>query len=66
MDILMIVVALFSAYVLFVSIAYLLVRVMFPKIDINESEEGVRPVKYRNINRYSPSRELKKQKNLAY
>ena len=65
MDILMIIVALFSAYVLFISIAYLLVRVMFPKIEINESEEG-RPVKSRNINRYSPSRELKKQKNLAY
>ncbi len=65
MDILMIVVALFSAYVLFVSIAYLLVRVMFPKIEINESEEKARSVKS-NINRYSPSRELKKQKNLAY
>lgn len=64
MDILMIVVALISAYVLFVSIAYFLIRVMFPKIEVNESEEGA--LKSRNINRYSPSRELKKQKNLAY
>jgi hypothetical protein len=65
MDILMIVLALISAYVLFVSIAYLLIRLMFPKIEVNDSEE-VKPVRSRGVNRYAPSRDLKKQKNLAY
>lgn len=65
MDILMIVVALMLAYVLFVSVAYLLMRLMFPKIEINDNEE-IKPARSRNVNRYAPLRDLKKQKNLAY
>jgi len=65
MDILLIVLALVSAYVLFVSVSYLLIRLLFPKIEVNDSEE-VRPVKNRGVNRYTPQRSIKKQKNLAY
>jgi hypothetical protein len=65
MDILMIVLALTSAYVLFVSVSYLLIRLLFPKIEVNDSDE-VRPLKTRGANRYTPPRAIKKQKNLAY
>jgi hypothetical protein len=64
MDILMIVLSLIAAYVLFVSVCYLLIRLLFPKIEVDDSEE-VRLVKTRNVNRYA-TRTVKKQKNLAY
>jgi hypothetical protein len=65
MDILLIVLALVSAYVLFVSVSYLLIRLLFPKIEVSDSEE-VRPVKNKGVNGYTPQRSIKKQKNLAY
>ena len=64
MDIFMIVITLIGAYVLFVLISWLLIRLLFPKIDVDEKEEMV-PVKARD-NRYVSHRHLKKQKNLAY
>ncbi len=63
MDILLIVLSLIAAYVLFVSVCYLLIRLLFPKIEVDDSE--VRPVKTRNVDRYA-TRTIKKQKNLAY
>jgi hypothetical protein len=65
MDILMIVLSLVAAYVLFVSVCYLLIRLLFPKIEVNDSDE-LSSVKTRNINRYASMRTMKKQKNLAY
>ena len=64
MDILLIVLSLIAAYVLFVSVCYLLIRLLFPKIEVDDSDE-VRPVKTRNVDRYA-TRTIKKQKNLAY
>lgn len=63
MDILLIVLSLVGAYVLFVSVCYLLIRLLFPKIEVDESDE-LRSVKTR-VNRYAP-RTVRKQKNLAY
>ena len=65
MDILLIVLSLVAAYLLFVSVSYLLIRLLFPKIEVDDSDE-VRPVKNRNVNRYATTRTVKKQKNLAY
>jgi hypothetical protein len=65
MDILLIVLSLFAAYVLFVTVCYLLIRLVFPKIEVEDSDE-VRPLKMKNVSRYSATRPLKKQKNLAY
>ena len=65
MDILLIVLSLITAYVLFVSISYLLIRLLFPKIEVDDSDE-VNPGKPRNVNRYATPRAVKKQKNLAY
>jgi hypothetical protein len=64
MNILKIVVALICAYGLFVSISYLLMRILFPKIQINEVEEEVRESKIRSLRKVS--RPLRRQKNLAY
>ena len=63
MDILMIVLSLIAAYVLFVSVCYLLIRLLFPKIEVEDSNE-VLPVKHR-VHRYA-ARTVRKQKNLAY
>jgi flagellar biogenesis protein FliO len=63
MNILKIVVALICAYGLFVSISYLLMRLIFPKIQTEETEES-QPVKVRQMRRVS--RPLRRQKNLAY
>lgn len=63
MDILLIVLSLIAAYLLFVSVCYLLIRLLFPKIEVDDSE--IRPVKTRNVDRYA-TRTIKKQKNLAY
>lgn len=64
MDIMLIVLSLIAAYVLFVTVCYLLIRLVFPKIEVDDSEE-VMPSKMRNVNRYAATR-LRKQKNLAY
>jgi hypothetical protein len=63
MNVLKIVVALICAYGLFVSISYLLMRLIFPKIQVEETEEN-QPVKERQMRRVS--RPLRRQKNLAY
>jgi hypothetical protein len=62
MNILKIVVALIGAYGLFVSISYLLARLIFPKIQIDDSTLD-RPAR-REMRRVN--RPLRKQKNLAY
>jgi hypothetical protein len=66
MNILKIVVALLCSYGLFISISYLLARLIFPKIEIEEQseEEKSRMVKIRNLRR--THRSIRKQKNLAY
>jgi hypothetical protein len=70
MNILKIVVALICAYGLFVSISYLLMRLLFPKVEIEEANGKVRVAYAKNvekrISRSSVSRPLKRQKNLAY
>lgn len=63
MNILKIVVALICAYGLFVSISYLLMRLIFPKIQVEETEES-QQVRVRQTRRVS--RPLRRQKNLAY
>jgi hypothetical protein len=65
MDILLIVLSLIAAYVLFVSVCYLLIRLLFPKIEVEDSDV-MRPVRNRNVNRYAAERGVRKQKNLAY
>lgn len=64
MDILLIVLSLIAAYLLFVSVCYLLIRLLFPKIEVDDSDV-VRPVRTKDFNRYA-GRTMKKQKNLAY
>ena len=67
MNILKIVVALICAYGLFVSVSYLLMRLLFPKIQIEEDEDAekkLRPARSRALRRMN--RPLKRQKNLAY
>ncbi len=65
MEILMIVLFVIAAYVLFVCICYLLIRLLFPKIEVEDGNE-VSSVRTRNVNRYAPARSVRKQKNLAY
>lgn len=65
MDILLIVLSLVAAYVVFVSVCYLLIRLLFPKIEVEESNE-IRPVRTR-VHRYAArTTTIRKQKNLAY
>lgn len=64
MNILKIVVALICCYGLFVSVSYLLMRLIFPKIEIQESEEEVKRMRVRQLRRIS--RPLRRQKNLAF
>lgn len=65
MNILKIVVALICAYGLFVSVSYLLMRLLFPKIEIEETDEKqVSQSKVRAMRRMN--RPLRRQKNLAY
>ena len=63
MDILLIVLSLVAAYVLFVAVCYLLIRLLFPKIEVKDSDD-VSPVRNR-VHRYA-TRTVRKQKNLAY
>jgi hypothetical protein len=53
MNILIIVLSLVSAYVLFVSVSYILARLLFPKIEVNDSDERPRMlrVKQRRLSR---------------
>jgi flagellar biogenesis protein FliO len=64
MNVLKIVVALICCYGLFVSVSYLLMRLLFPKIEIEESAEELRRMRQRQLRRIS--RPLRKQKNLAF
>jgi hypothetical protein len=64
MNILKIVVALICAYGLFVSISYLLMRLLFPKIEVEEESQEMRPIRTRSLRRVN--RPMKRQKNLAY
>jgi hypothetical protein len=64
MNILKIVVALICAYGLFVSVSYLLMRLIFPKIEVSEDSDVVRPARTRSVRRVE--RSFRKQKNLAY
>jgi hypothetical protein len=64
MNIIKIVVALICAYGLFVSISYLLMRLLFPKIQIEESAERERLSKIRTLRKVN--RPMRKQKNLAF
>jgi hypothetical protein len=47
MNILMIVLSLISAYVLFVSVSYLVARLLFPKIEVDEVQEKTRMMRAR-------------------
>jgi hypothetical protein len=64
MNLLKIAVALVCSYGLFVSISYLLMRLLFPKIQIEEGEEKVRTERLKAVRRLN--RPIKRQKNLAY
>ena len=45
MNILIIVLSLISAYVLFVSVSYILARLLFPKIEVNDLDDKARVVR---------------------
>ena len=47
MNILVIVLSLISAYVLFISISYLVARMLFPKIEVDELQERNRELRAR-------------------
>jgi hypothetical protein len=47
MNILIIVMSLISAYVLFVSMSYLIARMLFPKIEVDELQERARELRAR-------------------
>jgi hypothetical protein len=65
MNILKIVVALVCAYGLFVSISYLLMRLLFPKIEIEEDDDKLKMV-IRTRALRKMNRPVKRHKNLAY
>jgi hypothetical protein len=64
MNLIKIAVALVCSYGLFVSISYLLMRLLFPKIQIEEGEEKIRTARMKAVRRLN--RPMKRQKNLAY
>ncbi len=66
MDIVKIVVALICSYALFVAVAYLFMRLIFPKIEIedDEEQERARLTKARALRRMT--RPPRRQKNLAF
>jgi hypothetical protein len=47
MNILVIVLSLISAYVLFVSVSFLVARMIFPKIEVDEMQEKTRELRAR-------------------
>lgn len=63
MNIIMIVLSLIAAYVIFVSVFYLLIRLIFPKIEVEEEKEHTERESRRYALRTSA---IRKQKNLAY
>lgn len=65
MNIIKIVVALICAYGLFVSVAYMLMRLLFPKIEINEANEKELASSRRTIRKLNRTA-VRRQKNLAY
>lgn len=65
MDILLIVVSVVGAYALFVSVCYLLIRLIFQKIEVDDIDE-VRPVRPRAPRYSARTTDYRKQKNLAY
>jgi hypothetical protein len=62
MNILKIVAALIGAYALFVTMSYLLMRLIFPKIQVDDIDD-IKPVR-REMRKVRPS--VRRQKNLAY
>ena len=64
MEVLLIVLSLIAAYVLFVFVGYLLARLLFPKIEVQDIDD-VKPGPTRAHEGYAPPT-VKKQKNLAY
>ena len=64
MNLIKIAVALVCSYGLFVSISYLLMRLLFPKIQIEEGEEKIKTARMKAVRRLN--RPMKRQKNLAY
>ncbi len=66
MEILLIVLSLVAAYVLFISVSYLLIRLIFQKIEVDDIDE-VRPTRLRprRYDSRTPT-EFAKRKNLAY
>jgi hypothetical protein len=64
MNILKIAVALICSYGLFVSVSYLLARLLFPKIQTEENEEHARTARIRQMRKVS--RPLRRQKDLAF
>ena len=45
MNVLIIVLSMISAYVLFVSVSYLVARILFPKIEVDEMQERAREMR---------------------
>jgi hypothetical protein len=66
MNILKIVVALIGAYGLFVSVSYLLMRLIFPKIEVADDADLIRNPRVRTLKRVERISTFRKQKNLAY
>ena len=64
MNILKIVVALICAYGLFVSISYLLMRLLFPKIKVNDDVDNLKTLRSRVARK--ARRPVRRQKNLAF
>lgn len=65
MNVLKIVGALICAYALFVSVSYLLFKILFPKIEVNDIDAPA-PVVRGSRKERRPARYSRRQKNLAY
>ncbi len=65
MEVLLIVLSLVAAYVLFVTVSYLLIRLLFHKIEVDDLDE-IGPLRRSGARRYDQRTMLEKQKNLAY
>lgn len=66
MNILMIVLAVFCAYVLFVAASWVLIRLIFPKIEVHDTLEEKPFVAKSRVVRREVSRSFRRQKNLAF
>lgn len=65
-NVVMIVLALLCAYVLFVSVSYLLIRLLFPKIKVDDVPERQATMRTGSVSRLHARPAGKQQKNLAY